>query len=81
VKKGNSGLDAERVRALGALRSIRSKKNLSADRWWETQVLNNEEIAKWIEDYVDWETAVARKRVHDAETAILQEQEHMMSVE
>jgi len=36
---------------------------------------------KWIEDYVDRETSVARKRVQDAETAIIQEQEHMRNVE
>jgi len=30
---------------------------------------------------VDTQTAVARKRVHDAQTAIMQEQEHMRNVE
>jgi len=34
--------------------------------------LSNEEKEKWIEDYVDREPAVARKRVEDAETAIQQ---------
>jgi hypothetical protein len=36
---------------------------------------------KWIEDYVDRETAVARKRVQDTQTAIMQEQEDMENVE
>jgi len=71
--KGKSGLAAERVRALGALRSIRSKKKLSAEKRQETHVLSNEEKEKWIEDYVDRETAVARKQVQDAKTAIMQE--------
>jgi len=66
---------------LGALRSILSKKKPLAERRWETHVLSNQEKAKRIEDYVDRETAVARKRVHDAEIVILQEQEHMMNVE
>jgi len=34
--------------------------------------LSNEVKEKWIEDYVERETAEARKRVQDAETAIMQ---------
>ena len=74
-------MEAERVRALGALCSLRSKKKLSAEKRWETRSLSNKEKEKWIEDYVARETAVARKRVQDAETAIMQEQEHMRNVE
>ena len=45
------------------------------------QYLCNEQQEKWIEDYVDRATTVARKRVQDAETAIMQELEHMRNVE
>ena len=43
--------------------------------------LSNEEKDKWIEDYEDRQTAVARMPVQDAETAIMQEQQHMRIVE
>jgi len=71
--EGKSGLVAERVRALGALRSLRSKKKLAAEKRQETHFLSNEEKEKWIEDFVERETAVARKRVQDAETALMQD--------
>jgi len=64
---------AERVRALGALRSLRSKKKLAAEKRQETHCLSHEEKQKWIEDFVERETAVARKRVQDAETALMQD--------
>jgi len=48
------------VRALGALRSLRSKKKLSAEKPQETHFSSIEEKEKWIEDHVDRETAVAR---------------------
>jgi hypothetical protein len=54
-------LEAGIVRALGALRSLRSKKKLAVEKQRETHFLNNEEKAKWIEDYVERETAGARK--------------------
>jgi len=41
----------------------------------------NKEKEKWIEDYVERETAVARKRVQDAQTAMMQQKEHMVNVE
>jgi len=81
ANNGGSGLEAERVRALGALCSLQSKKKLSAERRRETHILSKEDKEKWIEDYVDRETAVARKRVQDADTAIIQEPEHMTNVE
>jgi len=43
--------------------------------------LSNEDNAKWIRDHVDQKTAVARMRVQDAETAIMQEQEVMTNAE
>ena len=66
---------------MGALRSLRSLKKLSAEKRRETHFLSNEVKEKWIEDHVDRETAVARKRVQDTETAIMQDQEHMRNVE
>jgi hypothetical protein len=70
LNEGKSGLVAERVRALGALRRLRSKKKLAAKKRQETHFLSNEEKEKWIEDFVERETTVARKRVWDAETAL-----------
>jgi len=73
VNKGKSGLEAEGVRALGALHSLRSKMRLSAEKRRKTHSLCNEKKDKRIEDDVDRETTVARKRVQDAETAIMEE--------
>jgi len=78
VNEGKSCLEAERVRTLGALRSLRSKKKLAVEKRKETHFLSNEEKEKWIEDYVKRETAGARKRVIDAEAAVQQEQDDMM---
>jgi hypothetical protein len=71
ANEGKSGLVAEMVRALGALHSLRSKKKLAAEKRQETHFLSNEEKEKWIEDFVERETAVARKRVQDTETVIM----------
>jgi hypothetical protein len=81
ANEGKSGLEAERIRALGALRSLRSKKKLAAEKRRETHFLSNEEREKWIEDYVERETAGARKRVEDAESAVQQEQDDMVHAE
>ena len=70
-------MDAERVRALGALCSLRSRKKLAAEKRRETHFSTNEEKEKWIEDYVERETAGARKRVQDAEAAVQQEPDDM----
>jgi len=69
------------VQALGALHSLQSKQKLAAEKRWETHILSNKEREKYIEHYVERETAVARKSFHDAETAMMQEQEHMENVE
>jgi len=81
MNEGKSGCEADRARALGALRRLWSRKKLSADTQRETHFLSNEKNEEWIEDYVDWQTPVARKRVQHAETAIMQEQEPMRNVE
>jgi len=72
---GQSSLEADKVRALGALRSLRAKKKLAAEKVQETHFLSSEEKEQWIEHYVGRETTGARKRVEDAEAAIRQEQE------
>jgi len=74
-------LEADRVRALGALRSLRSKKKLEAEKQQETHFSSNEEKEKWIEDYVERETAVARTRVEDPKAAVQQEQDDMKHAE
>jgi len=61
TNKGKSGLVEERVRALGALCSLRSKRKLAVEKRHETDFLSNEEKEKWIRDCVERETPVARK--------------------
>jgi len=81
ANEGKSGLRAEWVRASGALCSIWSKKNLSAERRQETHCLSSQEKEKGIKHYVDRETTVARQSVFNAETAIMKEQDDMRTVE
>jgi len=81
ANEGKSGLEAQRVRALGALRSFRSKKKLALEKRRETQFLRNEEKEKWIEDYVERDTAEVTKRVEDAEAAVQQGQDDMTGAE
>jgi len=78
ANEGKSGLVAERVRAWRALRSLLCKKKLAAEKRQETHFSSKEEKEKWIRDFVERETTVARKRVQDAETAIMQ---HMTTAE
>jgi len=77
VNEGKSGFKPERVRALGASRNLRSKKKLAAVTPRETHFLGNEEQEKWIQDFVERETAGARNRVEDAAAAVQQEQDDM----
>jgi len=60
---------------------LRSKNKLAAEKRRETHFLSSEEKEKWIEDYVERETAGARKRVEDAEAAVQQEQDDMVHTE
>jgi hypothetical protein len=73
ANEGKSGMVAERVGALDALPSLQSKKKLAAEKRQKTHFFSNEGREKWIEDFVERETAVERKRVQDAETAIMQD--------
>ena len=73
VNEGNSSLEAEQVRGRRTLRSVWSLKQHVAEKRWEMRVLSNKDKAKWIENYADRETTVARTRVVEAETAINKE--------
>jgi len=72
-----SRLDSERVRVLGALRSMRSKGNLAAETWQELQFLSNNEKGNCMADCMDWVTTVTRNRVENTVTAIKLEPEDM----
>jgi hypothetical protein len=61
ANQGKSGLEAERVGAIGALSSMQSKKKLATEKQQETHFLCNEEKEKSIEDYVERETSGPRK--------------------
>ena len=63
------------------MHSLRSRKTLAAEKRHETHFLSNEEKDKWIEDFVERETAGARKRVEDAEVVVQQEQDDMTHAE
>jgi hypothetical protein len=54
---------------------------LVAEKGWETQVFSNDERENRIEVYLEQETAVATKQVQDAETVMMQDQEHTENVE
>jgi len=81
VNEGMSCLEGESVWALGALRSLWWKKKSVAGTWREMHLSSNEQKEEWVEDYVDRVTAVARKWVEDAETALKQQQEDMRNAE
>jgi hypothetical protein len=53
ANEGKSGLEAERVRVLGALRPLRTKKRLVVENRRETHFSSNEENEKWIKIYVE----------------------------
>ena len=81
ANEGKSGLEAERVRAHGALRSLRSKKKLPAEKRRETHFLSNEKKQTWFQEYVERETTGARKRVEDAEASVQRDQYDMKDAE
>jgi len=77
ANEGMSSLDADWIRSLRTLHITRSKKNLAAEKWHPMHLLSIKETEKWIDDYVDRETAVPRQRVEDTEMGIMHEQEDM----
>jgi hypothetical protein len=70
-------LEEEAVRGLGALRSLQSKKKLSTGKREKIHFLSHKENEKWIQNYVERETAVVRKRGKDTESEIMQERKDM----
>jgi hypothetical protein len=81
TNQDKNGFEPERIRALGAWRSLRSKKKLVVEKRQEMYFLCNKEKENWIEDYMERETAGARKQVEDAEAAVPEEQDDMMQAE
>jgi len=81
ANEAKCSLEADRVRTLGEWRSLQYIKKLSAEKRYETHYISNEEKVKWIEDYVERETAVASTRVQDIETMIMQAQKDMSTDE
>jgi len=78
---GKSGLEAETVRALGAFNSFGSNMKLAAAKRRDMHFLSSEEKQKWIEVYVERETAGARMRVEDAEAVVQQEHDDTRKAE
>ena len=74
---GKGGIESERIRALQALRTLRSKKKAKAAASKDTVSMTQQEREKWIEDYVERETAVARRRVEEADAAWELEKERL----
>jgi hypothetical protein len=54
---------------------------IAVEKRQETHFLNNDEKEKWIEDYVERETAGARKRGEDAEAEVQHEQDDIKHAE
>jgi len=73
VNQGKSGLEAERVRPLGALRSLQSEKKLAAKKRQLMHFLSTAEKEKLIQDYILRQTAGAKNWVGDTEGAFQQE--------
>jgi len=71
--KGLTGLLAERIGASAALCRVVLRKKAAVEKCQEMHFLSNEEKQKWIEDFVERETAVAQKRLQDADTAIMED--------
>ena len=74
-------MEVKRVQALAALCSLQYKKKLSVEKTLETDFSSNEETEKYIENYVQRENAVTRKRVQNKETAIIEKLNDMTTAE
>jgi hypothetical protein len=61
ANEGKSGFEAETVRVVQALRSLRSNQKLMVRKRQETQFVSNDETEKCTEDYVKREPAGVRK--------------------
>jgi len=81
VNETKSGLEAERVQALGELCSLWPKKKHAAKKWRKMHFFSNEEKEKLIKHYIERETAEARKRVEHTEAAVQQVQDAIRKAE
>jgi len=79
--EGKSGLEAENVWAIRTLRSFQYKMKIAVEKLCEMHNLSNDKRDKWIEDYVETETAGGRNGVEDAEAAFQKTQENMNHAE
>jgi hypothetical protein len=64
-----------------SIAQLEIQKEACGGEWRKTHFLSHEEKEKWIEDYVERETAGARKRVEDTFAAVQQEQDDMTHAE
>ena len=64
---------AERIRALGALRSVKSKKTLAAQKQRETHILSNEVKLKWIEQTVEADRDLSDKYTMSTKLGVAEE--------
>jgi hypothetical protein len=71
-----SAHEAERIRALNALRTLKSRKRKAATKMKEIQGMSEDQREKWIENYVERETQVARQRVEAADAAVNEDMEN-----
>lgn len=77
---GKSGIESERIRAHNNLRALKCKKRKKAEGSEEIRDMDSDQRDKWIEDYVERETAAARKRAEEADLAWALEKERLASV-
>jgi len=81
ANKGKSCVEAEWVRAHGALRNMQSDLIPAPEKWQEMHCSSNEAKDKWIKDYVHRETAGPTKWIEDPEPTVQQEQEDTRKAE
>jgi hypothetical protein len=74
ANEGKSAHEAERVRAMSALRTLKSKKKKAAEAM-KLKGMSEDARRKWIDDYVERETEVARRRVEAADAAVKEDME------
>jgi hypothetical protein len=75
ANEDKSGVETETSQALRAFCNCQSKKKHAANKRRDAHFLSTEANEKWIEDFVEKETAAGRKRAEDAAAAIRHEQE------
>src|SRR6187551_3430319 len=81
TNSGKSGVESERIRAHNSLHSLKYKKRRKAAESNEIRFMTKKEREKWIENYVERETATARKRAEEADSAWEREKERLAAEE